>query len=108
MLEPFDESICFPQTWQSAACLSWETVFSYVTSYRAPQWGHLKVSVIQQIYPRQVSASRPSVDSTRVVRVRQHRRWRGELVVCRSYGAAGGPRGRIDFPPQPNLGGSRC
>jgi hypothetical protein len=39
MLEPFVEAICFPQTWQFAASLSGETVFSYVTSYTAPQWG---------------------------------------------------------------------
>jgi hypothetical protein len=58
MLGPFVEAICFPQTWQSAVCLSWETVFSYVVSYRAPQWGHLNVSAISQIYARQVSTSR--------------------------------------------------
>jgi len=31
MLEPFVESICFPQTWQFAAALLGETIFSYVT-----------------------------------------------------------------------------
>jgi hypothetical protein len=43
MLEPFVDTICFPQTWQSAVR---ETALSCVISYSAPQWGHFKVSAI--------------------------------------------------------------
>src|SRR6516165_7453857 len=48
MLEPFVKSICLPQTWQSAASLSWGTAFSYlIISYSVPWLGQARIAQIK-------------------------------------------------------------